>query len=155
MKCSCCGKTNQIKTNFELYDHCDGAPYIPDYVDVYLCLECGHYDFYSKIKVEEYKTMQSKIKALERKIEILNIEIEELESPNAMQNIDEQIKNLESLLNSPDTTEEEKEWFEIDCDKLIAKRKSIPKEINRIKKEIRKLEENLHKEKLRLKYNLK
>ena len=56
MKCTSCGNTNLWKTYWPLESYGDGGASLSRDVDVYLCLECGHYEFYSQKKYKNIMT---------------------------------------------------------------------------------------------------
>ena len=58
MKCTNCGNTNLVKTEFPLASWGDGGANIPKETDVYFCVECGHYEFFSPAKIEKYKKLR-------------------------------------------------------------------------------------------------
>lgn len=54
MKCTFCGNENLVKTSFPMESYGDGGASVSNDVDVYLCLDCGHFEFFSTKKANKY-----------------------------------------------------------------------------------------------------
>ena len=142
MKCTSCGNTNLVKTYFPMNDGAGGAS-VSNMVDVYLCLDCGHYEFFSKKHVNRHYDTAKWIRDTESEIDTLRRELSELESPVTTQKLNEEIKSIESQLTSLDITIRQQQELKTKLYDLKNKLSSIPSQISRIKEKIRRLESEL------------
>ena len=104
MKCTACGNTNLLKTYFPLESYGDGGATLSKKVDVYLCLECGHFEFYSPKTINDYNETVSAIKETELTIDNLRQELELLQNSEISQKINDELKSIELQLKSIDIT---------------------------------------------------
>ena len=104
MKCTFCGNENIVKTYFPIISYGDGGADISKEVDVYFCLDCGHYDFFSKTKVNRYYETITWINDTEKKIENLHLKLVELQNPMVEQKVKDKIQRVETKLKSVDIT---------------------------------------------------
>lgn len=142
MKCTSCGNTNLVKTYFPMNDGAGGAS-VSNMVDVYLCLDCGHYEFFSTQHVNRHYDTAKWIRDTESEIDTLRRELSELESPVTTQKLNEEIKSIESQLTSLDITIRQQQELKTKLYDLKNKLSSIPSQISRIKEKIRRLESEL------------
>ena len=149
MKCTSCGNTNLFKTRFPLESYGDGGASLSKKVDVYLCLECGHFEFYSMEKVTSYNDTVSIIKEMEHKIDALRQEMEHFKEPEIAQQLKEEIKAIEIQYNSLDITIRQQQELKAKHSELKKQLISIPREIERRKYSIEQLESSLRT----IKYN--
>ena len=151
MKCTSCGTTNLVKAYFPLENYGEGGASVSKAVDVYLCLECGHYEFYSQEQVNAYKTTVSIIKEMEQKIANLRRDIENLQRSDAIQN---EIKVIETQLSSLDITIRQQQELKEKHYELTIKLKSIPSKISRNTSFINDLESELSTIKRKLEHGV-
>ena len=139
MKCTSCGNTNLVKTHFPM----DNYASVSDIVDVYLCLDCGHYEFFSTRHVNRHNKAAKWIRDTESEIDSLRRELSELESPSTTQKLNEEIKSIESQLTSLDITIRQQQELQAKLYDVKNKLSDIPCEISRIKGKISSLESDL------------
>ncbi len=125
MKCTSCGNTNLVKTYFPL----DGETDLSNKVEVYLCLECGHYEFFSMEKVADYKQTSSKISEMEREIVSLRLELERLQDPATTKKINDEIRTVKTQLSSLDITIRQQQELKMKLSELNGKLTAIPNKI--------------------------
>ena len=143
MKCTSCGNTNLVKTYFPMDSYGDGGASVSNMVDVYLCLDCGHYEFFSTKHANRHYDAAKWIRDTESEIDTLRRELSELESPVTTQNLNEEIKSIESQLTSLDITIRQQQELKTKLYDLKNKLSRIPSQISRIKEKIRSLESEL------------
>lgn len=143
MKCTSCGNTNLVKTYFPMDSYGDGRASVSNMVDVYLCLDCGHYEFFSTKHANRYYDAAKWIRDTESEIDTLRRELSELESPVTTQKLNEEIKSIESQLTSLDITIRQQQELKTKLYDLKNKLSRIPSQISRIKEKIRSLESEL------------
>ena len=143
MKCTSCGSTNLVKTYFPMTSYGDGGASVSDMVDVYLCLDCGHYEFFSTKHANRYYDAAKWIRDTESEIDSLRRELSELESPSITQKLNEEIKSIESQLTSLDITIRQQQELKTKLYDLKTKLSGIPRQISRIKGKISSLEREL------------
>ena len=143
MKCTSCGNTNLVKTYFPMDSYGDGGASVSNMVDVYLCLDCGHYEFFSTKHANRYYDAAKWIRDTESEIDTLRRELSELESPVTTQKLNEEIKSIESQLTSLDITIRQQQELKTKLYDLKNKLSRIPSQISRIKEKIRSLESKL------------
>ena len=143
MKCTHCGNSNLVKTYFPLISYGDGGASVSKEVEVYFCLECGHYEFFSQAKIENYKNILNWLRNTELEIESLNKELEELQAPLFIQNIKDEIDMLENKLKSLDITIREQQEMKDRVIKLKHQLQVLPNKIERIKNKIHSLQGEL------------
>lgn len=151
MKCTSCGNTNLVKTNFPMASYGDGGASVSDMVDVYLCLDCGHYEFFSIKHANRHYDAAKWIHDTESEIDSLRRELSELESPSTTQKLNEEIKSIESQLTSLDITIRQQQELKTKLYDFKNKLSRIPSQISRVKEKIRSLESELRTRK----YNFK
>ncbi len=140
MKCTQCNSCNLVKTHFPIASFGDGGAYISDKVDVYLCLECGHYEFFSLAKVADYSATKAWIENAEKELKQLKLNLAELESPDTLQSIEQEMESIQKQLQTLDITIRQKDELEQRYRELIHKPQIIKSEIGRIKSRIQRLE---------------
>lgn len=143
MKCTSCGNTNLVKTYFPMTSYGDGGASVSDMVDVYLCLDCGHYEFFSTKHANRHYDAAKWIRDTESEIDSLRRELSELESPSTTQKLNEEIKSIESQLTSLDITIRQQQELKTKLYDLKNKLSRIPSQISRVKEKIRSLESEL------------
>ncbi len=143
MKCTSCGNTNLVKTYFPMASYGDGGASVSDMVDVYLCLDCGHYEFFSTKHANRHYDAAKWIRDTESEIDSLRRELSELESPSTTQKLNEEIKSIESQLTSLDITIRQQQELKTKLYDLKNKLSRIPSQISRVKEKIRSLESGL------------
>ena len=143
MKCTSCGNTNLVKTYFPMDSYGDGGASVSNMVDVYLCLDCGHYEFFSTKHANRYYDAAKWIRDTESEIDTLRRELSELESPVTTQKLNEEIKSIESQLTNLDITIRQQQELKTKLYDLKNKLSRIPRQISRIKEKIRSLESEL------------
>ena len=143
MKCTSCGNTNLVKTYFPMASYGDGGASVSDMVDVYLCLDCGHYEFFSTKHANRHYDAAKWIRDTESEIDSLRRELSELENPSTTQKLNEEIKSIESQLTSLDITIRQQQELKTKLYDLKNKLSRIPSQISRIKEKIRSLESEL------------
>lgn len=143
MKCTFCGNENIVKTYFPIISYGDGGADISKEVDVYFCLDCGHYDFFSKTKVNRYYETITWIDDTKKKIEDLNLRLAELQNPMVAQQIKDKMQSVETKLKSVDITIRQQQALKLKLSKLDIELRNIPYEIKRIEEEIHSLEYGL------------
>lgn len=148
MKCTFCGKENLVKTSFPMDSYGDGGSSVSKDVDVYLCLDCGHFEFFSTSKANKYYEDASLIRNTETEIKNLYRELEELQNPLTIQKINDEIKMVEKQLKSLDITIRQQQKLKNTLSELKRNLGSIPQKIDRIKGKIRQLESDLKTKKL-------
>lgn len=144
MKCTSCGNTNLVKTYFPMDSYGDGGASVSNMVDVYLCLDCGHYEFFSTKHANRYYDAAKWIRDTESEIDSLRRELSELENPSTTQKLNEEIKSIESQLTSLDITIRQQQELKTKLYDVKNKLSCIPRQISRIKEKIRSLESELH-----------
>lgn len=133
MKCSQCGNKNLKKTKFPAYVHASVDANAEFYcsLDSYICLNCGHYEFFSTKTIEIYTSKNEEIEKIERMIvevtkiltdidngiEKIKNELEELETES--KNKDITIKQQEDILVKIKETKEKENAFCKKYDKEI------------------------------------
>lgn len=150
MKCTSCGNINLVKTHFPMDSYGDGGASVSNMVDVYLCLDCGHYEFFSTKHVDKYHNVAKRICDKESKLDSLKRELSELENPLNTQKLNEEIKSIESQLTSLDITIRQQQELKNKLYDAKHKLSNIAKQIPRIKREIENLESDIHSRKDRL-----
>lgn len=143
MKCTSCGNTNLVKTYFPMTSYGDGGASVSDMVDVYLCLDCGHYEFFSTKHANRYYDAAKWIRDTESEIDSLRSELSELENPATTQKLNEKIKAIESQLTSIDITIRQQQELKSKLSDSKNKLARIPSQISRLKEKIRSLEGEL------------
>lgn len=143
MKCTSCGNTNLVKTYFPMDSYGDGGASVSNMVDVYLCLDCGHYEFFSTKHANRHYDAAKWIRDTESEIDTLKRELSELESPVTTQKLNEEIKSIESQLTSLDITIRQQQELKTKLHDLKNKLSRIPSQISRMKEKIRSLESEL------------
>ena len=120
--------------------HGDGGASVSNKVDVYLCLDCGHYEFFSMKKVEDYNKTLSIIKDMEQEIKDLQRKLEELQDPTVTKKITDEIERSYKKSKSLDITIRQQQELTSNIFELNRKVAEIPKEIAKIKKRISSIE---------------
>lgn len=143
MKCTSCGNTNLVKTYFPMDSYGDGGASVSNIVDVYLCLDCGHYEFFSTKHANRHYDAAKWICDTESEIDTLRRELSELESPVTTQKLNAEIKSIESQLTSLDITIRQQQELKTKLYDLKNRLSRIPSQISRIKDKIRSLESEL------------
>ena len=143
MKCTSCGNTNLVKTYFPMDSYGDGGASVSNMVDVYLCLDCGHYEFFSTKHANRHYDAAKWIRDTKSEIDTLRRELSELESPVTTQKLNEEIKSIESQLTNLDITIRQQQELKTKLYDLKNKLSRIPSQISRIKEKIRSLESEL------------
>ena len=143
MKCTFCGNENIVKTYFPIISYGDGGADISKEIDVYFCLDCGHYDFFSKTKVNRYYETITWINDTKKKIEDLHLRLAELQNPMVAQQIKDKMQSVETKLKSVDITIRQQQALKLKLSELNNKLRNMPYEIKRIEEEIRSLEFDL------------
>lgn len=105
-KCSNCGSKNLIKADgrykpFEVRGDAD----LTFLCDVFMCAECGHYEFFSDSNVEEIKSLEEFRDSIRKEIEQLNGRITELQNIKfdpkpfevEIKKLNDELKTLKSL----------------------------------------------------------
>ena len=151
MKCASCGNTNLVKTYFPMTSYGDGGASVSDMVDVYLCLDCGHYEFFSTKHANRLHDAVKSIRNTESEIDSLRNELSELENPATTQKLNEEIKTIESQLTSLDITIRQQQELKSKLSDSKNKLARISSQISRLKEKIRSLESELSTKK----YNFK
>lgn len=121
----------------------DGGASVSNDVDVYLCLDCGHFEFFSTKKANKYYEDATWIRDTENEIKTLYHELEELQNPLTVQKINDEIKMVETQLKSLDITIRQQQELKNSLSELKRKLQLIPGKISQIKEKIRSLEANL------------
>ena len=147
MKCTSCGNTNLVKTHFPMDSYGDGGASVSNMVDVYLCLDCGHYEFFSTKHANRHYDAAKRIRDTESEIDGLRHELSELENPATTQKLNEEIKSIESQLTSLDITIRQQQELKTKLYDVKKKLSDIPRQIKRIKESIGNLESNLSTQK--------
>lgn len=147
MKCTSCGNTNLVKAYFPMSSYGDGGASVSNDVDVYLCLDCGHYEFYSTKHATRHYEAAAWIRKTETEIDELRNELNGLQSPLTAQKINEEIKSIETQLQSLDITIRQQQELRTKLSELKRKLNFIPREISRIKDKISRLESELRTKK--------
>ncbi len=147
MKCTQCGNRTFIKTNFPLDSFGDGGASVSKTVAVYVCLDCGHYEFFSLTEVSDYKKAEHNIVSTENALEQQKRKLIELENPSTLQKVEEEIAAIESELKSLDITIRRKNELESKHREMRHKPELIKKEIKSTKERIVKLESDLQNQK--------
>ena len=143
MKCTSCGNTNLVKAYFPIESYGDAQASLSGMVDVYLCLDCGHYEFFSTEHVNRHYDAAKWIRDTESEIDSLRRELSELESPATTQKLNEEIKSIESHLTSLDITIRQQQELTTKLRNLKYKLSRIPSQISRVKDKITGLENEL------------
>ena len=143
MKCTFCGNEILVKTSLPMESYGDGGACISNMVDVYLCLDCGHYEFFSTKHANRYYDAAKWIRDTESEIDSLSRELSELEKPSTTQKLNEEIKSIESQLTSLDITIRQQQELKTKLYDVKNKLSRIPSQISRIKEKIRSLESEL------------
>ena len=147
MKCTYCGNTNLVKTHFPLKSFGDGGANVPDETEVYFCVECGHYEFFSPARIESYKNTLTWFRNTELEIEQLHKELEELQAPLTIQNIQDEINMLENQLKSLDITIRQQQDFSSRVHHLKNQLRVLPDRIKQKKEAIDRLQSALKNKK--------
>ncbi len=147
MRCTQCGNSKFIKTDFPLDSFGDGGAAVSKTVAVYVCLNCGHYEFFSLTEVSDYKNAEHNIVSTENALEQQKRKLIELEDPSTLQKIEEEIAAIETELKSLDITIRRKNELESKYREIRHKPELIKKEIKSTKERIATLESDLQKRK--------
>lgn len=143
MKCTSCGNTNLVKTHLPMNSYGDGGASVSNEVDVYLCLDCGHYELFSTKQANRYYETAAWIRQTEAEIDALRNELNELQDPAIAQKIGKKITSVENQLRSMDITIRQQQRLKTKLSELKRKLDSIPMEIRRIEEKIHSLESEL------------
>ena len=143
MKCTSCGNTNLLKTHFPLHSYGDGGAKLSEEVNVYLCLECGHYEFFSEAAINKYKVTVSIIKDIEQKIANLHCDLENLQNSTTTENIQKEIKTINEQLKSLDITIRQQQELKAKHSELTRQLQDIPNNISSKKSRLYDLESRL------------
>ena len=138
MKCTSCGNTNLVKTSFPVDSH-----HVSRQVEAYLCIECGHYEFYSQEKAKAYHATVAIIKDMEQELENLRNELEILQSPTTIQTINDDIQAIEMQLNSLDITIRQQQQLKAKHSELNRRLSVLPSKISRKTNHINAMESKL------------
>ena len=133
MKCSQCGNKNLKKTKFPAYVNAsiDANAEFHCSLDSYICLNCGHYEFFSTKTIEIYTAKNEELEKIKRMmVEVTKIltdidnglekiknELEELETES--KNKDITIRQHEDIMVKIKETKEKENAFWKKCDKEI------------------------------------
>lgn len=135
MKCSQCGNDKLVKSFIPMEAWGDGSSEISkEYVDVYLCVKCGHYELFSMKKVYEYEKISSAIDELEKELPPLKQKL--LEYRNDEKSINNKVSELEDALKSIDITIRQQQELKIELNAVKQKQKELPFAISRVNGEI-------------------
>lgn len=109
MKCSQCDNAKLVKANLPLEGHyCEG--WWDVIADVYLCLECGHYEIFSPNVAGDYKETIAVIKEKNEKYSQINSNLNEHKKNLEIKT--NKLKDIESQLSSLDITIRQQQEFQ-------------------------------------------
>ena len=97
MKCSQCGSTALAKTTLPFSVSGDATLLLEKSVAVYLCLDCGHYEFFSTEDLEKYKKIHIEIKNVSDEVKSVLDKVENIGKSSfvkELKNLQDRIKNL-------------------------------------------------------------
>lgn len=143
MKCAFCGNENLVKTYFPIESYGEGGAVISNDVDVFLCLDCGHFEFFSKIMANRYYETLAWISDTEKEIENLHYQLAELQNPMVSQRIKDKIEKVNSQLKSIDITIRQQQTLRLKRSKLEVELRNIPTDIRSLEEKISHLEWDL------------
>ena len=154
-KCSNCGSKNLISANDKYKPFgISGDANLNIYCDVYLCIECGHYEFFSESDALNYKREQESKNSIVKEIEQLNEKILDLQNkefdPKPFENKIKQLENEINTLESLSVGGKDIRWREdaIKENKKILKERidpNVEKEINNLNNRIHELKKQAEK----------
>lgn len=152
MKCTQCGCKKFIKLKGLgglLYT---GDSYVGkgESTSIYVCFECGHFEFFNSSSVEEYKYCERLVNELPREIEELRAQLAALEDPNLIPGIEAEIKQAEQQLRSLDITIRQQGELKEKVRNLRRRIENMPRQIRDLKDKISCLESQLKNERERL-----
>jgi len=147
MKCSQCGNEKLVKTNLPMESYGDGGSWISGDVDIYLCLKCGHYEFFSMKKVHDYEETVSYIKEKEKELNTLKLKLVKMESDERKNFINKRIPEITEKLKSIDITIRQQQKLQGELDELKTELSRLPQEISYLKNDIRQIESELESKK--------
>ena len=149
MKCSNCGSDNLKEVNMDVLLGISGDASLRSRGDTFICLECGHIDFFNTAYVEDIKIKLKKKQEIENQINEKNKRISELENQKfdpapfikRIKKLQEEIKTLESMNVGGKVIRSREDGIK-DYQKILDNKKdpSVVSEINHLKCEIRELE---------------
>ena len=157
-KCSCCGGNTlrsipipfgvagdanlQIQMHIGEPGHFGYQDYIYDYLDFFVCMDCGHIEWFAEKMVDALKKKDSRISQLKTEIEALKIKLSEAQDELA--SIDCEINDAEEKSKSLDITIREQQTLLSTIATLKQKRSKIQSEIRTTEQSIRSLQNKLN-----------
>ncbi|MFQ6749542.1 MAG: hypothetical protein ACLRFR_01705 [Clostridia bacterium] len=125
MKCSQCGNKNLKKTKFPAYVDASMDANAKFYcsLDSYICLNCGHYEFFSTKTIERYTSKNEEIKKIERMV---------FEVTKILTDIDNGLEKIKNELQELETESKNKDITIRQHEEILAKMKETKENENKL-----------------------
>ena len=136
MKCTQCSSENLVISKLPFDYWGDGGACLSEEIDVYLCLECGHYEMFSMTRVMIYKNAIKCIEDLEKDVPHLKDKIKELEKDDSI--LKQEIMDTKSKINKfgIDITIRQQQDLQAKIEELRDARSKNAKEISKLQHQI-------------------
>ncbi len=148
MKCTHCNKNDLTKIDIrEIFD-VGGDGYLREnkHIEVYLCDECGHIEFFDKrpiarkIEKERIQTEEKRIRNFyNEKLKVVYAQKEEIENSIEIKELDEKLGEINKQLESLDITIRQQQQLQMEADEIKSKIKNYQIKLNKINSEINKI----------------
>ena len=136
MKCTHCGNKELIKASIPMKWEGHDLDISNIRAEVYLCLKCGHCEFFAMDKIAHYKETVSRIAELEQELKPLQKELSRLRSKGHYDSLNNRVHELEEALNSIDITIRQQQELEDKLCKARADLNGLDTQIGRLKSKI-------------------
>ena len=145
MKCTHCNKNDLTKIDIrEIFDiGGDGYLLEHNYIEVYLCDECGHIEFfdkraiYRKIEKERIQSEEKRIRAsYNEKLKVVYAQKEEIENSVEFKELNEKLGEINKQLESLDITIRQQQQLQIEADEIKSKIENYKIKLDKINSEI-------------------
>ena len=144
MKCTQCGNEKLVKTSIPMENYGDGWSKISEKdVDVYLCVNCGHYELFSMKKVKDYENLVSQISEKRKLFEDLEKELSVVNNKENQETLKNRISTIKKQLNSLDITIRQQQELKNELRELELKEQSLPSSISFTEKRVREIRQDI------------
>lgn len=148
MKCTHCNKNDLTKIDIrEIFD-VGGDGYLREhnYIEVYLCDECGHIEFFDKrpidrkIEKERIQTEEKRIRDFyNEKLKVVYAQKEEIENSVEFKELNEKLVEINKQLESLDITIRQQQQLQMEADEIKSRIKNYKIKLDKINSEINKI----------------
>ena len=148
MKCTHCNKNDLTKIDIrEIFDvYGDGHFALHNYIEVYVCDECGHIEFFDKRPIDrkiEKERIQTEAKRIRDfyndKLKVLYAQKEEIEKSGEFKELNEKLGEINKQLESLDITIRQQQQLQMEADEIKSKIRNYKIKLNNIDSEINKI----------------